>query len=139
MTVSDVELIIPNESGIITILLDGKERRYMKEKFIEFLIKNKGNKMDLPEFKIPKVKTEKKEFKRRGKEVIKIKGEDMRGRSNCIPIIAVYPNGNEVNYPSSSAASIDLGLTRSDICKVINGHYSEIKKFKFKKNINYER
>ena len=49
MTVSDVELIIPNESGIITILLDGKERRYMKEKFIEFLIKNKGNKMDLSE------------------------------------------------------------------------------------------
>lgn len=123
MTIEEIQSIQADANGIITIEVDGIKKRYVKAKRIDFLQRNpSGNK-------------EKKKRKPAEKKVKKEKlpkGPDKRGHANRVPVIAIMPDGQEINFPSSIAAIVGLKLSKSAVSKVLTGVQQHVNNIRFK-------
>ena len=136
MTLQQIESIQPDEKGMISLLLNGVERRFMKEKFISYLQRNN----DAPGFEIPRVKTRKQrkpkqQTKKRMKGVKlprRVIKTGQRGKCHSIPIIATLPDGTELPFPSSAQASRDLNIYKCGIHRVLHGKLPHVNMIKFK-------
>ena len=126
MTIEEIQALEPDENGIITIEVDGKTKKYIKEKLIRFLNCNPG----IVVFKNPKKKRN-PPIKRMPKEKLP-KGPDMRGIKNRVPVTATMPDGREINFESSRAAIRALKVGKSSISKVLKGHQAHVQNIKFK-------
>lgn len=131
MTIEQIKLVEPDASGVVTLLLNGVERKFMKEKLLEFLQRKPVNEFKMPKA-IKKSIIKRKEEKKFFEKPIKVKGPDMRGKNGMIPIIAIFPDGGEKLFPSASMAAHALCINRSDICKVARGVYQKAKNIKFR-------
>ena len=97
----------------------------------------------MPKFKVqkvnvPKVKTKMKTHKPhklREKKIKPPKGPDLRGKSNCVPIVAIFPDGKEIIYSSSYEAGITLKIGKSAVSKVLTGVQKHVNDIKFKKAV----
>ena len=126
MTIEEIQPLQPDENGIITVEVDGKIKRYIKEKLIRFLHCNPG----IVVFKKPKKK--RKPPTKRIPKVKALKGPDMRGIKNRVPVTATMPDGREINFESSRAAIRALKVGKSSISKVLKGHQAHVQNIKFK-------
>ena len=123
MTIEEIQLIQPDENGIITIEADGVKKRYVKAKHIDFLQRNPSGK---------KPKKKKTPPQKRIKKEKLPKGPDRRGLHNQVPITATMPDGKEINFVSSRAAVRELKLGKSSISAVLNGTQAHVQNIKFK-------
>ena len=126
MRLEEIQAIEADENGIITIEVDGKVKRFLKEKLVRFLNCNPGTVF----FNKPKKKRN-PSVKRVPKEKAP-KGPDMRGIKNRVAITATMPDGKEIDFPSSRAAIIALKVGKSSISKVLKGHQDHVQNIKFK-------
>ena len=126
MTIEEIQALEPDENGIITVEVDGKVKRFLKEKLIRFLNCNPGTVF----FKKPKKKRN-PPIKRIPKEKLP-KGPDMRGIKNRVPVTAIMPDGKEINFESSRAAIRALKVGKSSISKVLKGHQAHVQNIKFR-------
>lgn len=128
MTLKEIEQLEPDKNGIITCMMEGVQRRFVKEVLISHI--NDNNHTCL--FKIKKPAKQKKEVRKRAEKAVKVKGPDMRGKNGTIPIVAIFNDGTKKTFPSAASASLELSISRSDICRVAKGRYKQVKGFKFK-------
>lgn len=128
MTLQEVQLIEPNENGIITVEIEGKEKRYIKSKLIDFLERNPLASL----FGNRKKVAVKKVVVKRIKKVVLPKGPDRRGLERKKPIIAIMPDGTEVYFPSSISAVKEFKVCRSAVSKVLTGRQLSTKNIQFK-------
>lgn len=123
--------ILPDEKGIITVKIDGVERRFVKDKFINWLSQNN---IELP---APKKKPERKtrerkerplKYKKSGKKYIRTVKTPRKGTK----IIAIN-NSKDVFGPfiSLSACANELKLNKSHISRTLKGFKTQHKGFKF--------
>ena len=129
MTIEEIQALKPDENGIITIEVDGKIKRYIKAKHIDFLQRNPGV-VFFEKPKKPKIKR-KPSVKKVTKEKLP-KGPDMRGIKNRRPVTATMPDGKKINFESSRAAIRALKVGKSSISKVLKGHQTHVQNIKFK-------
>ena len=129
MTIEEIQALQSDENGIITIEVDGKIKRYIKSKRIDFLQRNPDGVL----FEKPKKLKIKRQppVKRIPKEKLP-KGPDMRGIKNRVPVTATMPDGREINFESSRAAIRALKVGKSSISKVLKGHQAHVQNIKFK-------
>ena len=129
MTLQEVQQIEPDENGIITVEINGVEKRYLKSKMIDYLQRNP----DVPLFgKRKKVAVKKVVPQKRVKKIKLAKMPDQRGIRNSIPIIAIMPDGTEVYFPSSIAAVKEFKLCRSAVSKVLTCRQEHVQNIVFK-------
>lgn len=132
MEVQNIEDIPCDENGIIILVIGGVKRRFVKDKFIAYLAKN----IEIPKFKVPKVKDKThKPRKQREKKEKAPKGPDMRGKANCVPVLAIFPDGKEIVYSSSYEAGTTLKIGKSAVSKVLTGVQKHVNNIKFKKAV----
>ena len=121
MTIEEIQYIPADEKGIITIQMDGRERKFVKEKLMKFLINNAGT---LEKVKRVRQKREKKE---------KLpKGPDKRGHANRVPVVAIMPDGKEIPFASSMEAVKTLKVNKSAVSKVLTGVQQHVNNIRFK-------
>lgn len=96
--------LLPGADGIVTINVDGKNKRFVHEKLISFLLRN-GIKN-----KVKKPAVVKKQI-----------GEQRRK-----PVIVTTPENKELTFESSAAAARSLALCRTNIPHVLSGKYRHI-------------
>ena len=126
MTLEEIQPLQPDVNGIINVEVDGKIKRYLKVKLIDFLQRNPGAVL----FKKPKIKRQPPI--KRIKKIKAPKGPDMRGKHNKIPITATMPDGREIDFESSRAAVKELKLGKSSISNVLTGAQAHVQNIKFK-------
>ena len=128
MTIEEIQAIPADEKGIITIQMDGRERKFVKKKLIAFLISNAGTIL----FDIPKRKKERPLRQKWEKKEKLPKGPDKRGHSNKVPIVAIMPDGKEIPFPSSMDAVKTLKVNKSAVSKVLTGMQQHVQNIRFK-------
>lgn len=128
MTIQEIQATQADEKGIITIQMEGRERKFVKEKLIAFLMSNAGTIV----FEMPKRKKERPVRQRRQKKEKLPKGPDKRGHSNKVPIVAIMPDGKEISFPSSMDAVKTLKVNKSAVSKVLTGMQQHVQNIRFK-------
>ena len=110
MTLLEIENLQPDHKGMVEVILDGQNRRFVKEKLIAFLQRN-GATTSLETPETPRGKKEPK-YDIPGKGVWKRR-----------PVIATLPDGTEVRFISQREAGAKLKINHTNIPKVLAGNH----------------
>ena len=120
--------VVKKEDGNVIIKVDGKERRFIYDKLLAFILKSQ-DKNKLPVV-VDKVNSASSEKRKRNYAYVKIGYSTHKSKS----IICVYPNGIEEPFESIYEAHRKLGIRRMTIHSLLKGniHKKEIYKFHYK-------
>ena len=119
-------LIEPNENGLVEIEIDGKVKRFVPEKLIDYLERNGQvyKKPVLRRNKAGKIKTKKVPKQRIKKGTV--------GHNRRKKVIVIDFEGNKHEFESITKAANDLKICRSKIFSVLNGKLRTLKGYKIK-------
>lgn len=120
MNIEEIKQLVPDDKGIITVNVDGVDKRFVQEKLIQFLLK-KEKRFTKP---VPK---------RKSKKPKKIRGAFGSHRKRAV--IATGKDGVEIRFDSSAAAANALGFdknSKNNIPHALSGKYKTVGGYKFK-------
>lgn len=118
--------IEPNENGLVEIEIEGKIKRFVPEKLIDYL-ERKGQVYKKPVLR--RNKTRKAKVSKIHKERIKI---DARGRNRCKKVVITDLQGKVVEFESIVKASNELKICKSKMFAVLSGKIESLKGYKIK-------
>lgn len=127
MNLKQVQNLEPDEKGIIEIIIDGRSRRFVKQKLINGLQANNDKITALlmtpkkPSYIIERAKVWKPTIRK-----------NPVGAHKRRPVIAIMPDGKELPFASGAEAARVLGMDQSNIPNIIKGRYPHIKRIKFR-------
>jgi hypothetical protein len=119
------KLIEPNENGLVEIEIEGKMKRFVPEKLIDYLVR-KGQVYKEPILRRNKPSKKKSKVLPKSKPKKGNRGHNRRKR------IVVSKDGIIVEFESITKASIELKICRSKIFAVLNGKIKTLKGYKIK-------
>ncbi len=119
------KLIEPNENGLVEIEIEGKIKRFVPEKLIDYL-ERKGQVYKKPILKRNKTVKKKSKVLPKPKPKKGNRGHNRRKR------IVVSKDGITEEFKSITEASIVLKICRSKIFSVLNGKLKTLKGYKIK-------
>jgi len=130
MSIEEIHQLQPDEKGIVTVLQDGTERRFFKEKLLSWLERSpkeysKG--ITMPVKKVVRIKTVK------AKPVTINKKP--QGYHVQRPVIAILPCGEEKQFPSRKKAADTLNIDVTGITNALKGRQRKVKGFMFKEAV----
>ena len=138
MTLKELEPIQPDDKGMVTLIMDGSERRFLKSKLIDYLHRNGAvNTLKQPVIKKPKkeVKVYTGAKRKAGRPVdpnrVKVKGPS-RGEAIQKECTAIFPDGTEQRFPSCRKAALNFKVTPTAIHRFVIGRYEHKDGIKFK-------
>lgn len=146
--------ILPDSDGVVSVFMNGKERRFIREKMIDWLkksgykrifkkpkklpkekpikiLKIKEKLLPIKKIKVKILKPQKKLKIKKEPFVYQKKGYGRHGGSYGFTKRAIIC-GNGKKYDSAYQASKELLLNRASIFQVCNGKYKHTKGFTFK-------
>jgi len=128
MTINELEAIPADENGIVSVTIDGEQRRFVKEKFHAWLLKNAHNGIVATIKKAPaKVITK--------KAPVLIVKKNPIGYHMKKKVVAIMPDGTEKEFDSRKKASDELGLDLTGITNMLKGRQRTVKGLRFREAV----
>jgi len=130
MSIEEIYQLHPDEKGIVTVLQDGTERRFLKEKLLIWLErspKEYSQSITMPVKKTVRIKTVKA-------KPVTIKKKP-QGYHVQRPVIAILPGGEEKQFPSRKKAADTLNIDVTGITNALKGRQRKVKGFMFKEAV----
>jgi len=131
MSIEEIHQLQPDEKGIVTVLQDGTERRFLKEKLLSWLERSPigySESITMPVVKkAVRIKTVKA-------KPVTIKKKP-QGYHVQRPVIAILPGGEEKQFPSRKKAADTLNIDVTGITNALKGRQCKVKGFMFKEAV----
>ena len=120
------KLIEPNENGLVEIEIEGKIKRFVHEKLVDYL-EREGQVYKKPILR--RNKDGKVRFKKKYKTYIK---NGKVGHHRRRRVIITDKEGNEQEYESITKAATELKICNSKMFRVLSGEKETLKGYKIK-------
>lgn len=127
------EAVLPDEKGIVTVMIEGSVRRFVLDKFIENLEAGKEIKLRNAAGKRQGNSTPRVKVDRPAKTPTKPSTCQKKGYSkhSSVPCKAMDKEGNVFHFDSGADAAKHTGVSKSSVNKIVAGEFIETKGWRF--------